>query len=44
MFKKFKTVVESGTENSIKMFGKNRGGEFCSKEFMSYYEELGIKR
>ena len=44
MFKKYKAVVEKGTGKSIKMLRTDRGGEFCSKEFTSYCEEMGIER
>lgn len=41
-FKKFKAVVEKGTEKSIKMLRTDRGGEFCSREFTLYCENEGI--
>lgn len=44
MFKKFKALVEKGMEKSIKILRTDRGGELCSKEFMSYCEEVGIER
>lgn len=44
MFKKFKALVERGTECSIKILRTDRGGEFCSKEFTSFCEEAGIQR
>ena len=44
MFKKFKALVENGTEESIKTLRTDRGGEFCSKEFTSYCENAGIQR
>lgn len=43
-FKKFKAFVENGTERSIKILRTDRGGEFCSKAFTSYCEEVGIQR
>lgn len=44
VFRKFKMMVEKRTENSIKMLRTDRGGEFCSKEFTKYCEEVGIIR
>lgn len=44
MFKKYKAVVEKSTEKNIKMLRTDRGGEFCSKEFTLYCEEMGIER
>ena len=43
-FKKFKALVENGTEKSIKILRTDRGGEFCSKEFTLYCEKAGIQR
>lgn len=42
-FKKFKVMVENGKERSIKMLRTDRG-EFCSKEFTIFCEEVGIER
>lgn len=44
VFKKYKAVVEKSTEKNIKMLRTDRGGEFCSKEFTLYCEEMGIER
>lgn len=43
-FKKFKSLVENRSELKIKMLRTDRGGEFCSKEFNSFYEDSGIER
>lgn len=43
-FKKFQAQVEDSLEKRIKTFKTDRGGEFCLKEFVSYCEEMGIKR
>ena len=39
-FKEFKALIENHTENKIKTFRSDNGGEFTSNEF----KELGIKR
>ncbi|KAL8090107.1 hypothetical protein AgCh_039543 [Apium graveolens] len=44
MFKRFRALVENGSEKRIKVFRTDRGGEFNSKEFTSYCEENGIER
>lgn len=44
MFKKFKEVVENGTEKSINMLRTDPSGEFCSKEFTLYCEKVDIER
>lgn len=41
-FKVFKALVENGTERRIKILRTDRGGEFCSKEFTSFCERVGI--
>lgn len=43
-FKKFRMQVEKGTELKIKSFRTDRGGEFCSQQFISYCEDSGIYR
>lgn len=43
-FKRFRTLVEKGTEKRIKTFRTDRGGEFCSSSFNLYCEEAGITR
>lgn len=42
-FKKFKQQVETA-EIRIKSFHTDRGGEFCSQQFISYCEQSGIYR
>ncbi|KAL8123365.1 hypothetical protein AgCh_011366 [Apium graveolens] len=44
MFKNFKAVVVKGSDKSIKMLRTYRGGEFCSKEFITFCEKEGIER
>lgn len=43
-FKKFKALVENGSEKMIKALRTDRGGEFCSYQFTSYCENAGILR
>lgn len=43
-FKKFKALVENGSEKRIKALRTDRGGEFCSSQFTSFCEEAGILR
>lgn len=43
-FKRFKAMVEKDSKQGIKTFRTDRGGEFCSKEFVLYYELVGIQR
>lgn len=43
-FKKFRPLVDDGSEKKIKVFSTDRGGEFGSKEFTSYCEDAGIIR
>lgn len=43
-FKNFKTLVENGSENKIKAFRTDIGGEFCLSQFISYCENAGILR
>lgn len=43
-FKKFLALVEEGPEKRITTFRTDRGGEFTSKEFTQYCEEVGIVR
>lgn len=38
IFKKFKALVEDGKEKKIKTFRTDRGGEFCSREFLNFCE------
>lgn len=41
-FKKFRTLVETSTEWKVKMLRTDRGGEFCSKQFVAYCEETKV--
>lgn len=43
-FKKFKLLVENETEQKIKIFRTDRGGEFCSTNFNKFCEDSGILR
>lgn len=43
-FKKFQVLVEKNSSNKIQIFRSDRGGEFMSKDFISYCEGVGIKR
>ena len=43
-FEKFKNLAESESEEYVKCFRTDRGGEFNSEEFNAYCEENGIKR
>ncbi len=42
-FKNLKIMIKDG-KNKIKMLRTDRGGEFLSKEFNSYYEQNGIRK
>lgn len=44
VFKKFRAQVEKGQKGRIGTFRTDRGGEFMSKEFVSYCEDHGITR
>lgn len=43
-FKKFRSLVEKEINTEVKMFRTNRGGEFCSNDFIGYCEKAGIAR
>ena len=43
-FKEFKALIENYTENKIKTFRSDNGGEFTSNEFKEICKESGIKR
>ena len=43
-FKKFKNLAESESEENVKCFRTDIGGEFNSEEFIAYCDENGIKR
>lgn len=43
-FKRFRAQVERGPEKRVKSFRTDRGGEFCSNDFLAYCENSGIYR
>lgn len=43
-FKRFRAQVENGKNRKVGIFRTDRGGEFTSKQFISYCEEAGITR
>lgn len=43
-FQEFKAEVENLTERRIKILIFNNGGEYTSKEIITFYKEFGIKR
>ncbi|KAL8104725.1 hypothetical protein AgCh_028796 [Apium graveolens] len=43
-FKKFKVLVEKESKHEIKVLRTDRGGELCSKQFLTLCEEAGISR
>ena len=43
-FKNFKKLAEHDSKAVLKTFRSDRGGEFCSKEFLAYCDENGINR
>ncbi|KAL8116442.1 hypothetical protein AgCh_022802 [Apium graveolens] len=43
-FKKFKLLVERDSEKKVKMLRTDRGGEFCSKQFIEYCDNMGISK
>ncbi|KAD4888558.1 hypothetical protein E3N88_20631 [Mikania micrantha] len=43
-FKTFKAMTEKECDNQIKVLRTDRGGEFCSHEFLKYCEQHGIRR
>ena len=43
-FKGFKALIENHTENKIKTFRSDNGGEFTSNEFKELCKDSGIKR
>lgn len=44
VFKRFKLMVEKSSGYKIKALRTDRGGEFTSKDFTSFFEENGVKR
>ena len=43
-FKEFKALIENHTENKIKTFRSDNGGEFTSNDFKELCKDSGIKR
>jgi hypothetical protein len=43
-FKEFKALIENLSERKIKILRSNNGGEYTSKEFVSFCRDVGIKR
>jgi hypothetical protein len=43
-FKKFKVMVEKTAGNNIQSLRSDRGGEYMSNKFKSYYENHEIRR
>ena len=43
-FKNFRSFVEKNSEQKIRVFRTDRGGEFMSNDFKRYCEEAGITR
>ena len=43
-FKKWKALAENETRKKLKCLRYDNGGEYCSKEFDSYYSYNGIHR
>jgi hypothetical protein len=43
-FQEFKALVENLSERKIKVLIFENGGEYTSKEFKEFFQEVGIKR
>jgi transposase InsO family protein len=43
-FKEFKALIENLSERKIKILRSDNGGEYTSKEFVSFCRDVGIKR
>jgi transposase InsO family protein len=43
-FKEFKDLIENLSERKIKILGSDNGGEYTSKEFVSFCKDARIKR
>jgi hypothetical protein len=44
IIKEFKALIENLSERKIKILRSDNGGEYTSKEFVSFYKDVGIKR
>jgi transposase InsO family protein len=42
-FKEFKALIENLSERKIKILRSDNGGEYTSKEFVSFCRDVGIK-
>jgi transposase InsO family protein len=42
-FKEFKVLIENTSERKIKILRSDNGGEYTSKEFVSFCKDVGIK-
>jgi transposase InsO family protein len=43
-FKEFKALIENLSERKIKILRSDNGGEYTSKDFMSFFKDVGIKK
>jgi transposase InsO family protein len=43
-FKEFKALIENLSKRKIKILRSDNGGEYTSKEFVSFCRDVGIKR
>lgn len=43
-FKNFKVLAEQETKSELRTFRTDRGGEFCSNEFVAFCEKNGVNR
>ena len=43
-FKEFKALIENLSKRKIKILRLDNGGEYTSKEFVSFCKDVGIKR
>ena len=43
-FKEFKALIDNLFERKIKILRSDNGGEYTSKEFVSFCKDVGIKR
>jgi transposase InsO family protein len=43
-FKEFKALIENLSKRKIKILKSDNGGEYTSKEFVSFCKDVGIKR
>jgi transposase InsO family protein len=43
-FQEFKAEIENLTSKKIKILRTNNGGEYTSKEFVTFFKSAGIRR